>query len=200
MKVTNLFNDLLGFFPEPPDTVVLRVLGLTEKPSHHDEIKQAFRERVKETHPDINAVADSWIMDELTWARDALLRKVPAPVTNDGVSRVNVSSRNGVSRCKACDSERLNSRGEPFRIIRRHRNRWVGYCWPCARDAENERQREIRKLKRTNLVCGSCGELFTPKRADSDYCSNRCRQRAYRNRVKENATASVQRTKEKAVA
>jgi hypothetical protein len=33
------------------------------------------------------------------------------------------------------------------------------------------------------LVCAMCGERFMPARSDARYCSNACRQRAWRLRV-----------------
>ena len=38
------------------------------------------------------------------------------------------------------------------------------------------------------LICGGCGEKFTPKRADARYCSNSCRQKVYRKRVTDAAS------------
>lgn len=38
-----------------------------------------------------------------------------------------------------------------------------------------------------DLVCAGCGTTFTATRPDAHYCSNPCRQRAYRNRSKADA-------------
>jgi hypothetical protein len=50
----------------------------------------------------------------------------------------------------------------------------------------NERQRELRKwrksLKRPK-ACAACEQSFKPERKDSKFCSQACRQRAYRQRV-----------------
>ena len=46
----------------------------------------------------------------------------------------------------------------------------------------SERAREARK----DRVCKVCGEGFTATRADGIYCSNACRQRAYRQGVTDN--------------
>ena len=43
-------------------------------------------------------------------------------------------------------------------------------------------QRQKRTDARGTCDCDSCGEAFTPKRADSKYCSSKCRQKAYRQR------------------
>ena len=44
------------------------------------------------------------------------------------------------------------------------------------------RQRRLTEPLRTQ-VCKMCGKVFTPKRSDALYCSNACRQRAYRQGV-----------------
>ena len=64
------------------------------------------------------------------------------------------------------------------------------YChsyW-CGNQANNLRQREYRQMRRQDLVCQCCGEKFTPKRADAQYCSNSCRQKVYRKRVTDAAS------------
>lgn len=43
-------------------------------------------------------------------------------------------------------------------------------------------QRRLAQPPRTQ-VCKVCGNTFTPKRSDALYCSNACRQRAYRQSV-----------------
>ena len=44
-------------------------------------------------------------------------------------------------------------------------------------------KREKRLEKRKDTVCKTCGNTFTPKRSDAVYCSNACRQKAYRQSV-----------------
>jgi hypothetical protein len=88
-----------GTYEEPPDSLVLRILGLKEKPTTQDEIKRAFRKRVRETHPDLQghnpmdwSIAVGWgraqqtaEFQEVVWARDVLLRKVrEAPRATNG--------------------------------------------------------------------------------------------------------------------
>ena len=46
----------------------------------------------------------------------------------------------------------------------------------------SKRAREARK----DRVCKVCGKVFTPKRSDGVYCSNACRQKAYRKSVTDN--------------
>ena len=65
------------------------------------------------------------------------------------------------------------------------------YChsyW-CGNQANNRRQREYRQMRRQDLVCQCCGEKFTPNRAGARYCSNACRQKVYRKRVTDAASA-----------
>ena len=65
------------------------------------------------------------------------------------------------------------------------------YChsyW-CGNRANSRRQREYRQMHRQDLVCQCCGEKFTPKRAGARYCSNACRQKDYRKRVTDAASA-----------
>ena len=40
----------------------------------------------------------------------------------------------------------------------------------------------LRALARENLTCKRCGRTFTPKRSDAKYCSEACKQAAYRTR------------------
>ena len=47
-----------------------------------------------------------------------------------------------------------------------------------------KRRREARK----DMVCPVCGKNFTPKRSDAKYCSNACRQKAYRDSVTDTAS------------
>ena len=44
------------------------------------------------------------------------------------------------------------------------------------------KQRRLAEPPRAQ-VCKVCGNVFTPKRSDAVYCSNACRQRAYRQSV-----------------
>ena len=60
----------------------------------------------------------------------------------------------------------------------------------CGTIGNYKLQKEQRYQKRKDTVCSVCGKVFTPKRADSKYCSNACRQKAYRERV--TVTPSVQ--------
>jgi hypothetical protein len=68
----------------------------------------------------------------------------------------------------------------------RRRYYWNGsprsYCTEaCETAARRARRRHPRWQKR--LTCFGCERLFTTTRFDARYCSNACRQRAYRARV-----------------
>ena len=42
------------------------------------------------------------------------------------------------------------------------------------------------------IICKGCGKAFTPKRSDAVYCSNACRQKAYRQNVADNASSQIE--------
>jgi len=67
---------------------------------------------------------------------------------------------------------------------------WEGYCERCAQTARNTNARERRRRARADLACNACGTVFTPRRADARYCSNACRQDAYRKRKHGGASAT----------
>jgi len=206
----DMFGGLLGGCAAPPDSVPLRILNLAEIPSGHDRLKSAFRTRLLAVHPDVvsydavpelQAAARAAAMQrpevaELVWARDVLLRKVPA-ADPDGVTDSNVAHGRQYepSRCKVCGEPWTDWRSRPIgahllsdedrRMMRTRtwmRPRWEGYCQSCASDAENARQRDLRREDRANRACESCSDTFTPPRADGRYCSPACRQKAYRQR------------------
>ena len=67
--------------------------------------------------------------------------------------------------------------------------KFKGVCSERCRNTKAKRlQRDIKKLA-TALYsgdihkCAVCSTQFTPKRTDSRYCSNKCRQKAYRQRT-----------------
>jgi hypothetical protein len=198
----------MGRFAEPPDTVPLRILsvrGAAGPSVTREQVKSAFRAAVMRAHPDLQlyqdtalskaaeaAIADEPDVQELVWARDVMLRKIPEPrpVTGDGLPRADFGSRYEPDRCKVCDSKRLTPHGDTYNMLYSwggREVRWAGYCSRCASDAENERQRELRRQARANRPCATCGELFTPPRSDGRYCTPACRQRAYRARTKATA-------------
>ncbi len=54
--------------------------------------------------------------------------------------------------------------------------------WQCMRPGQMNRYKRIRLERRSNTVCECCGKEFTPARYGAKYCSNACRQKAYRGR------------------
>ena len=52
----------------------------------------------------------------------------------------------------------------------------------CGMKVFKIRQRMKRWRNRRDSFCEECGRMFTPKRSDAKYCSNACRQKAYRSR------------------
>jgi hypothetical protein len=62
------------------------------------------------------------------------------------------------------------------------RAHWRIYCTStCGDRAKAARYRDAHRPEPTSVTC-PCGRSFTPARTDARYCSNACRQRAYRQR------------------
>lgn len=53
----------------------------------------------------------------------------------------------------------------------------------CPDVAYHKTLKQRRLINRQNTICVVCGRPFTPKRIDGVYCSNACRQKAYRQRL-----------------
>jgi hypothetical protein len=54
----------------------------------------------------------------------------------------------------------------------------------CCSDRCRENLAKVRRrVSRTERECEVCGTRFTPTRKDGIYCTNACRQRAYRDRL-----------------
>ena len=53
----------------------------------------------------------------------------------------------------------------------------------CKAIAAQQRRKENRGKVSRSCVCLMCGKPFTAARADAGYCSNACRQAAYRERM-----------------
>jgi hypothetical protein len=60
-------------------------------------------------------------------------------------------------------------------------------CKRCHSRARLAEARTRRRRARGTRACKTCGKFFKPTRTDSMFCSNACRQRAYRKRVTDNA-------------
>lgn len=189
---------LCGGTTPPPDSIPLRILGLEHLPTSLGDLRSAFRAKLVTAHPDAatytaphlqsaaEAIAATTNPDvqELVWARDLLTARIPKSVTDNSVTQGNDTIRNGLDgvdyRCKNCKDERRNPSGVPY--PQNWQGRWARWCWPCAREAENARQRALRAQARGVVRCGRCNREFAPARTDSRYCSSGCRQAAYRNR------------------
>lgn len=144
-----LFGTKVGVWPEPPETVPLRLLGLDKKPTHQNVVKSAFRAKVVAVHPDLalNVEArDDPEIRELVWARDVLLRMTPEPVTDGKGEQLNTFSiRNYPKKCHTCGVSRPPHSKE----------RWVtvGSLYWCA------------KCSPEHVPCCMCGgEAPGPKR------------------------------------
>lgn len=74
--------------------------------------------------------------------------------------------------------------------------------WNC--DWEYENQETLKQwyeekisgvkpdLAVRKIICKGCGKTFIPKRSDALYCSNACRQWAYRQSVTDKASVQIE--------
>jgi hypothetical protein len=81
--------------------------------------------------------------------------------------------------CEGCSQPMLTPR-YPCAV-----RRWVS-SWKnigehvCSKRCEQRYRRRLQRESRDETHCTVCGVGFRPKRADAKFCSNACRQRAYR--------------------
>jgi len=61
----------------------------------------------------------------------------------------------------------------------------------CGNRGYQNELKQRRQEARKDMVCPVCEKTFTPKRSDAKYCSNACRQKAYRNSVTDNASCQI---------
>jgi len=61
----------------------------------------------------------------------------------------------------------------------------------CGNRGYQKELKQRRQEARKDVVCPVCEKTFTPKRSDAKYCSNACRQKAYRNSVTDNASCQI---------
>ena len=61
----------------------------------------------------------------------------------------------------------------------------------CGNRGYQKELKQRRQQARKDMVCPVCEKAFTPKRSDAKYCSNACRQKAYRNGVTDNASCQI---------
>jgi hypothetical protein len=57
-----------------------------------------------------------------------------------------------------------------------------GAITTCSKRCSEKTAAERRRVRHEEKTCAVCDELFVPKRCDARYCSNACRQDAYRKR------------------
>jgi hypothetical protein len=146
-----------GAFPEPPDSVALRTLGLTAKPASQDAVKAAFRKRLMEVHPDLATYTDPTIralwermlgseltVQELVWARDVLYKKIP-PVPQPGAETI-------VASKPQTEEERREARR------REDESKRTGLlCWKCGHEFEATETRHLyMDWNRVRLACLTC--------------------------------------------
>lgn len=192
-------KDVFGFIaPDVPETIPLRLLGLTPPIPNRQTIVSAFRRRVIERHPDMqlaydhpaiqeaaaDALGDKPEIRELVWARDVLIERAhdSEAVTGATGFRANpfYPSPPRERKCWHCQRT-LESR----QCVVGGRGRRRGWCYRCVADDDQARAAERRRRRRANRRCAGpgCTEVFTPSRSDGRFCSHRCRQAAYRGRV-----------------
>lgn len=83
--------------------------------------------------------------------------------------------------CEACGRPVYVRVTDPDVYGRSSRYR-VTCCERCRLRALAVRRRTGRAALRDGQICDVCGDDFDPPRSDARYCSNRCRQKAYRAR------------------
>lgn len=89
-------------------------------------------------------------------------------------ARIGGLNLNATVTCERCGRVIVCADWEPERYTRP----------VCSAECRNAIRRTDRKMSRElhKVECQECGELFSPKRSDAVWCSNACRQRAYRKR------------------
>jgi hypothetical protein len=109
---------------------------------------------------------------------------------------VRLEQRETVPVCDACVTEAeladatidatCGGCGQRMRLSQWPYPHWgVSRCRSCSdRCAQRARRRQRRAELRA--VCAVCNETFSPRRADARFCSDACRQKAYRQRGGEN--------------
>lgn len=171
----------LGQFASPPDSLLLRILGLVERPSSREAVQEAFRRRVKETHPDLGdynpmdwgsaarwgAASTTSEFQEVVWARDVWLSKVREPRADAGPvppSRVTDNKQfDGAKFATHNEASRIEAEYRAWRIARGY-DEWLG---PIPQTAEEWVEKIQPKIRRrailTALLCGRCGRDIAPK-------------------------------------
>jgi hypothetical protein len=171
-----LFADLFkgGLFapnPPPPDSIPLRILGLAAMPADRAPVVAAFRRMMMMAHPDVSVDEASRATDatvqELVWARQILFARLPEPVTPTELPPQEGFTRNG-ARAPRAPVEAVTDTRQGRRRARR--------------EAAAARARATRAEARASQRCERCDASIEADRGDARYCSNACRQAAYRQR------------------
>jgi hypothetical protein len=86
----------------------------------------------------------------------------------------------------ASDLEHLDLHPCPICARPMYFSRYVERAVPCSYQCAYRRKVGMQKAKRRvqheTIACAKCGEMFEPTRSDAEFCSPRCRQKAYRKR------------------
>lgn len=204
--LNDIFQDFMGLFgfgsyKEPPPEIPLRILGLVPVASQR-EIRKAFRAKVIEAHPDMKAAFDNPALQdiaqkhrkdlpeirELIWARDCALMQAPKPVTTTGdrtashpatvtrPQREYFTTEIGAEYvCRLCGAALC----PPARIRHRYDSVSCFYCETCFQ--EKNTQRYPDSSVRRCVVCGVGMSVRRP----GCYCSDQCRNKAYRDQRRE---------------
>jgi hypothetical protein len=85
-----------------------------------------------------------------------------------------------VGECETC--------GRPVHNTDRRWRLWSYCCDDCQRRHQSPYRAAIARQRRAEArgpsrPCAACGEPFEPRRADAQFCSVACKQKAYRRRV-----------------
>jgi len=155
----DFFGDFFGSHETPPDSVPLRILGLSEIPADESALRLAFVTKVRDLHPDLNPLdeaswqevhGDEW--EEVQWARVVLLQKIPRPVTNGlRVSLDGTTPQRSITReeQERREREREEREQERKRERRERRKEWK---------REYRRRRAARAPK--DLYCKGCSRII----------------------------------------
>jgi hypothetical protein len=90
--------------------------------------------------------------------------------------------------CKGCGRQMFAPR-RGYRRYRDHRGNTVHVrtnhvvtAEVCSNRCAQRVRRRLKRAARDKVNCTECGKSFQPKRSDTQFCSNACRQKAYRQR------------------
>jgi hypothetical protein len=175
-------------------------LGVTD-----DDPEREYRRIIRNAQEDASvcakcsrqiAASDPVWRDRLSLGRSLFCvhhRETIAPVCSSCVSKYDgLSPRFSPGPCDGCGRVVHNLYSGPDRSL------W--FCSEvCQAKARAAQGRERRREARDSQTCEGCAKTFNPTRMDARFCSVACKQRAYRQRVTDNAvTAQYQHKKRNA--